>query len=159
MKTTDKINVSQFIEREFSAIPIHFLERGYTFGEDLYEITPAVFHEGDQVFSKWSGEEGEIIEIKGETALIRVDSQSWEEEWELSEIAKDRDHYGYPMWSTLWMADTLMENFILEHMYQVAEIGFKIYETEEGDILLGIDGAGYDFYENHWNPLYNLIYA
>lgn len=159
MKTIDKINVSQFIEREFSAIPIHFLERGYTFGEDLYEITPAVFYVGQQVLSTSDWRSGEIIELKEKTAIVQVEDQEDEEEWRFSEMEEECNDWGYPMWGTLWMADTLMENFILEHMYQVAEIGFKIYETEEGDILLGIDGAGYDFYENHWNHLYNLIYA
>ena len=43
--------------------------------------------------------------------------------------------------------------WILSHKKKVSELGFRIFEIEEG-FLLGIDGAGYDFYEAHWIPLY-----
>lgn len=31
------------------------------------------------------------------------------------------------------------------------------FETDDGDVLLGINGAGYDFYESHWIPLYHAL--
>ena len=61
-----------------------------------------------------------------------------------------------PMWGTMWMFKEyvdvcwLNEEGGLQHM---ADCGFRVYEIEEGYIF-GIDGAGYDFYESHWIPLY-----
>ena len=160
MKTFNKINVSQFIEREFSAIPLHIIERGHTFGENIEEITPTVFYVGEQVLNTGNWQSGEIIKLREDAAIVQVEDQDEQEEWEFSEMEKEYTDYGYPMWGTLWLAGTSwMERFILENLNKIAERGFRIYETEEGDILLGIDGAGYDFYEMHWNPLYELIYA
>lgn len=49
------------------------------------------------------------------------------------------------------------EDWIRENAEEIAkECGFLIYESDETGILLGIDGAGYDFYEKHWLPLYQL---
>ena len=36
----------------------------------------------------------------------------------------------------------------------MSECGFRIFESEEFGYFFGIDGAGYDFYEQHWLPLY-----
>ena len=36
----------------------------------------------------------------------------------------------------------------------MSECGFRVYESEDFGFIFGIDGAGYDFYESHWIPLY-----
>ena len=36
----------------------------------------------------------------------------------------------------------------------MSECGFRIYYSEKYGYFFGIDGAGYDFYEAHWIPLY-----
>ena len=36
----------------------------------------------------------------------------------------------------------------------MSECGFRIYESDEWGYFFGIDGAGYDFYSEHWIPLY-----
>ena len=46
------------------------------------------------------------------------------------------------------------EEWIRRNLDKVAECGFLVYNSEETGILLGIDGAGYDFYEAYWLPLY-----
>lgn len=63
-----------------------------------------------------------------------------------------------PMWGTLFLiSDIWLEEFVREHMHEVAELGFVVIESYEyGDLFLGVDGAGYDFYEAHWTPLYDL---
>ena len=85
------------------------------------------------------------------------------DEWEfygrLDEFEDDEEEFGsvdVPMWGTLWMMDDWTdERWIDENRELVANLGFTICENyENGWILLGIDGAGYDFYEFHWIPLY-----
>lgn len=63
-----------------------------------------------------------------------------------------------PSWNTMWLIkEPIMEEFILNNIKKVSDLGFTIYKSEEHDcLILGIDGGGYDFYEAHWIPLYNL---
>lgn len=68
----------------------------------------------------------------------------------------DRD-YNLPMWGTLWSFGDSADDYWLEDdggIQIMSECGFRIYESEEFGYFFGIDGAGYDFYEAHWIPLY-----
>ena len=67
-----------------------------------------------------------------------------------------------PMWSTaFWFeGNRLMYEFVEQEQERINDIGFSIlYDGADGDVplALGIDGAGYDFYEAHWRPLYDLF--
>jgi hypothetical protein len=66
--------------------------------------------------------------------------------------------YAFPCgWSTLFAPRRGLENdWLIEHAAEVAALGFFVFESEDYGCLLGIDGAGYDFYEAHWVPLYEL---
>lgn len=69
----------------------------------------------------------------------------------------DNHEYGLPMWGWLWNPnESIDECWIKENLQIVADCGFRVYESDEVGILLGIDGAGYDFYEAHWIPLYKV---
>lgn len=62
-----------------------------------------------------------------------------------------------PMWSTMWsFRDTLDENWLKKGagLTALSECGFRVFYHEEFGYFFGIDGAGYDFYEEHWIPLY-----
>lgn len=61
-----------------------------------------------------------------------------------------------PMWGTAFFVNDIgLYNFIDENRESVCDMGFVIMICDNNDdIYLGIDGAGYDFYENHWIPLY-----
>lgn len=63
-----------------------------------------------------------------------------------------------PMWGWFWMmSHSSDEKWLDENREAVADLGFTIIENyDEGWLLLGIDGAGYDFYDAHWLPLYDL---
>lgn len=61
----------------------------------------------------------------------------------------------FPMWGTMWtFGDKFDEEWAYSHLEEMAECGFRIYECDELGLVFGIDGAGYDFYEKHWIPLY-----
>lgn len=68
----------------------------------------------------------------------------------------DRDSI-LPMWGTLWQFGDSADDYWLEEggLQAMSDCGFRIYEHEEFGYFFGIDGAGYDFYEAHWLPLYN----
>ena len=59
-------------------------------------------------------------------------------------------------WGTMFIPnDSGDEHWIRDNAETVAECGFIVYESDETGIILGIDGAGYDFYADHWTPLYH----
>lgn len=64
-----------------------------------------------------------------------------------------------PMWGTMWSFGDSCDNYWLENAGGVkvmSECGFRIYRHEEWGHFFGIDGAGYDFYSEHWIPLYRM---
>ena len=38
----------------------------------------------------------------------------------------------------------------------VGDTGISVFEID-GEVVLGVNGAGYDFYEHHWIPLYEAL--
>lgn len=94
-------------------------------------------------------------------ALNSEYDEEYDEEWE--KYSGDGTYDGMPMWGTLWfvsdcMYDGFYRSFINKNREAVIDLGFTIIECEqEGFMCLGIDGAGYDFYETHWMPLYDLF--
>lgn len=62
-----------------------------------------------------------------------------------------------PAWSTMWQFDDSADEWWLSNddgIREMSECGFRIFESEEFGYFFGIDGAGYNFYEFHWEPLY-----
>jgi hypothetical protein len=62
-----------------------------------------------------------------------------------------------PIWDTLWtFNESLDSDWVAEHggLEALSDCGFRVYEQEDYGYVFGIDGAGYDFYEQHWIPLY-----
>lgn len=66
----------------------------------------------------------------------------------------------FPMWGTMWAFDDSADQewangeYLGPHLKEMADCGFRIYESEDWGLVFGIDGAGYDFYESHWILLY-----
>lgn len=145
--------IRNFVEGEFSETPSYLIEKAYSFSEgEIEQLTPYIPYEGDEVMNVQTCEEGTIVEIKEETVMVEVDGE--EEEWDIDLIDGIDRFSGLPMWNILWRANNLFSyRFILDNLEAVAEAGFEIYQTED-DIYIGINGAGYDFYEAHWLPLY-----
>lgn len=78
--------------------------------------------------------------------------------WLVTEDRSGDDFYGMPMWSCLWQAcSKMVSRAIYKHREEIEDAGFLIYRDDEDDIYLGINGAGYDFYEAHWNRLYDIM--
>ena len=62
-----------------------------------------------------------------------------------------------PCWGTMWsFGDSLDENWVENGggLLALSECGFRVFYHEDFGYFFGIDGAGYDFYAEHWIPLY-----
>lgn len=76
---------------------------------------------------------------------------------EITPEAEDNEerYDALPIWGTLWsFGDSIDSDWLEDHLREMADCGFRIYRQEDYGYLFGIDGAGYDFYEAHWIPLY-----
>ena len=63
-----------------------------------------------------------------------------------------------PAWGTMWSFGESIDNFWMaeqDGIELMSDCGFRIYESDDFGYFFGIDGTGYDFYEQHWIPLYN----
>lgn len=143
---------------EFNFYPHDLLERAYPDMDGLEEITPvSVKYECDECGEEFSEEE--YNELGDGDGIITCPSCYEKDEDTTATVEPIEDYdsigYGLPMWGTLFNPkERLDEDWIRENLEEVKECGFRIYESEEVGILLGVDGAGYDFYEEHWIPLY-----
>lgn len=164
-----------------NAIPQPLLEKAYPHMDEdgLYEITPTPMKwECDTCGEEFSNEE--IVELQEKEHINKYDNiicpscfekekaefedgnEDEDEEFSLDDCTSyieevedyDNREYGLPMWGWLWNPESIDEEWILDNKEKVAECGFRIYESDEVGVLLGIDGAGYDFYDSHWIPLY-----
>lgn len=91
------------------------------------------------------------------STLMSVDIDSWSEVTVLDDDDEDDYREFLPMWGTLWAFSDPTDIWWLEEkggIETMSKLGFRIYHHEEWGYFFGIDGAGYDFYEAHWIPLY-----
>lgn len=117
----------EMFNRWFSSIPSELLTRG-----DYYE---------DYLF------------------YVKDDSEGDSEDDSEDDCGDGITYGGEPMWSRWFLVeDSYAEDRIRGDMAAVCDLGFTVIEEQEnGYLFLGIDGAGYDFYEAHWIPLYDFL--
>ena len=145
--------------REFNSYPIHMIDTLIKADPFSWqEITPPTVN--DTVYCSTHHSSGTITDITidedGEKSYeIQLDGGD-------SVTATIDEFYvkydgSLPMWATMWSFGDNLDNEWLEkddNLQVMANCGFRIYQHEEYGYFFGIDGAGYDFYEAHWIPLY-----
>ena len=155
--------------REFNAIPIGIIEKLMNVAggidDTLYEVTPPSVYDRVHICGdEYAGEDGEIVQSMydddDDLYLVRLDRDRDEEVVVAkSDLEVERESY-LPMWGTMWAFGEQLDNdwlsgeFAGNGLQKMADCGFRIYEQEDYGYVFGIDGAGYDFYEEHWIPLY-----
>ena len=140
----------------FNAIPHGMIDA-------LMRHDPDSWHEvtqmkvGDRVYVYESGDYGEITKYNTKTEKFTVELDNGKiVKVEKDDMEKEDDDI-LPMWGTLWSFNDSADDYWLSDLDGIrlmSECGFRIYEHEEWGYFFGIDGAGYDFYEAHWVPLY-----
>lgn len=113
---------------------------------------------GDRVIVCATGESGEIDDYDEETEVYRVFLDFRQEMIQLKadEFEIECEDY-FPMWGTMWSFRDRLDEYWLEErggIRAMSQCGFRIYKHVDYGYFFGIDGAGYNFYEAHWIPLY-----
>lgn len=85
---------------------------------------------------------------------IDIDSWDGNEEMEDEDDVEDARQRLLRTWQEGSFDD---ESFHDAGWQDVGQTGLIGIEGPEGGIYLGINGAGYDFYESHWAPLYDAM--
>lgn len=145
----------------FNAIPQEVVKKLMRLSPDeVSEITPPALY--DRIYTLEDGLYGEIVETfyNCESDLYRIRLDGDEGETLLTSSEFEVQNYDtLPMWGTMWTFGDPVDRWWLEEneegsIQQMADCGFRIYEQEDLGMIFGIDGAGYDFYGQHWVPLY-----
>lgn len=124
---------------------------------DWHEVTVPV--KGDSVYVYDTDREGHFGFIRSydpntdryTVFLGEVDINVSEEDFEVVRSSE------LPSWGTMWsFGDSCDDRWLANEdgIRAMSECGFRIYESEEFGYFFGIDGAGYDFFSEHWVPLY-----
>lgn len=112
---------------------------------DLPEDCDSIEHSGE-ITGYDEDEDIYIIELS-DGVTVRIGEDGFEVEYDDS----------LPMQATMWSMHDPCDNHWLEDgdgISALSECGFRVYESDEFGYFFGIDAAGYDFYSEHWVPLY-----
>ena len=142
--------------KEFNAIPqdmIAFLMRHDI--DSWTEVTTITV--GDRVYYCDECVCGEVLKYDPETEQYDVMLDNGKKISTTSDELESETYDLLPMWGTMWSFGDSCDDWWLSNgngIDMMSACGFRIYEHEEWGYFFGIDGAGYDFYEAHWIPLY-----
>lgn len=137
-------------------VPKDIIERLYLEGEgQLEEINQ--LYKGLYVRIGHLNVSGHIVSVDTENKTVTVDIDGTEIKTHVHNIIDERDPL--PSWETLWMFNNQFElKWVSQNIETLNELGFRVYEdSEKGHVFIGIDGGGYDFFEKHWEPLYDAM--
>lgn len=141
---------------EMNAFPQDMIAKLMEFDIDSWrEVTAKSV--GKRVYVYENGAYGEITAYNEETEEYTVELDNCDEVQVTNDDMELDNYDGLPMWGTLWQFGDGPDDWWLEEeegIRLMSECGFRIYEHDEWGYFFGIDGAGYDFYEAHWIPLY-----
>lgn len=146
--------------REMNCFTQDMVEKLFGNWDQVTEVTAPSSGRRVYVFEIPDGSEeheGVIVgyDEESETYIVEMDD-SVRVNVEASSFDCENDG-GLPMWGWLWQFGDGCDDWWLsdcDGIRKMSECGFRIYEHEEYGYFFGIDGAGYDFYEDHWIPLY-----
>ena len=115
-------------------------------GDSVYVFHIAASGDGTIVDVVVTDDDDKIYEIElGDRRIIRVHSDEFE-------VIRDCE---LPMWGTLWsFRDICDTDWLKDNLDTMTECGFTVIHSDKFGYFFGIDGAGYNFYDSHWIPLY-----
>lgn len=174
---TTKLDATRKWVGEFNAIPQQFILRAFPDGLEDLEILSTELECANCESTDYSSEGGtpELITCTECEGSCEVDGNKCDEcagtglvsdpDEEVEDVRtclscgsnEFQNAYGFPMWGTMWtFGSNLDEDWVRDHggLEAMRECGLWVYDDEDLGIFFGIDGAGYDFYEQHWIPLY-----
>ena len=141
---------------EMNAYPVGMISKLWMYDpSDWDEVTAPTTY--DRAYVHLVDDSGEIIDVDREndeyTVMLDNGNTVTVSESDI-EVERESD---LPMWSWLWSFSNGIDEEWLERggIEKMSDCGFRVYNSGEFGYFFGIDGAGYDFYHEHWIPLYH----
>ena len=126
--------VRLFASRDFENIPQALVMKAYPYAYEEIEVLAPTYED-------WLEENGEDYEDLDDA---------------LEAFQESEDASPIPMWATYFHA-TQDRDWIWKNASEVwKKTGFIVYDIPDVGICLGVNGAGYSFYDTHWLRLYDL---
>jgi hypothetical protein len=100
--------------------------------------------------------DGTLIDDGGNTVSLDDALDSATTDDLIEERFSDADQWP-PMWSTVWRLDYLLSWLTPQDVADFANVTVYSDANDVRGYLIGVNGAGYDFYETHWLPLAYLL--
>lgn len=93
------------------------------------------------------------------------DSEWWEswtfraelDEYEAEEQGEQYGYVGVPMWSTWFIPNYFIYDWIERNEDTVMDCGFTLIYHDDDLFAIGVDGAGYSFRDTHFTRLYDAM--
>lgn len=109
-----------------------------------------------------------IDEFKELESVEDLTDENWQECEEFLSYVENSSEYenykygdfedsNYPMWGWVFACDSFWTDSDYMNVDKLHRLGFGVCEDMEGNQYLFISGAGYDFYDAHWIPLFKAI--
>lgn len=148
---------------EFNAIPQSMIERLMRAAPDEWEEL-TLPHAGSRVHVFDLPDSCDTLEHLGEIVAYAADLNKYRVDLDGGPsilVEPDNlevvDEDTLPMWGTMWSFGDSCDDYWLGYadgIWVMSDCGFRIYQHKKWGYFFGIDGAGYDFYSEHWIPLY-----
>lgn len=154
-----------FFNREFQGVSLSLVEK--TWDDNIHEmiVMPSGSVIIQEFFDNGIGDWDEMTEeFFGESKETLTEDER-EEFFEWVEDTRKFDDYRYgdfqanhyPMWSTVWNCDRFYIDSDYMDIDKLYSMGIGVCQDVDGDYYLFIAGAGYDFYDAHWIPLFTKL--
>lgn len=155
---TAREQAEYYFDREFNTVPFELLKPRL----DNYEAE--ILYPSDEVFLDDFKIENDIDDLK-EEFNEKVENGEYDNS-EFDEFLKDTDEFRsfkddrltdyYPMWNWVFGADRFYIDSDYMDVDKLYKLGIGVIDDPTGYYLF-IAGAGYDFYEAHWTPLFKQL--
>ena len=156
-KGTTRLEAAQEWINGFNAVPTLMIAKLWTADpDDWCEITRPAVGDHVRVLDNITTN-GKITTINYEDNLCEIELDNGNLTWLNTDYINIEHDDVLPMWGTMWSFGDICDKYWLDDeigLIMMSQCGFRIFKSEEFGYFFGIDGAGYDFYEQHWLPLY-----
>lgn len=147
---TEQQGCSNWFNSAYPAVSVDLLENSdegrFLQCKDLPQVGSTISEFGE--FGECDDFPYDITEVSLEDEVVIAESEGDRIELSFDELCCLD---GRPMWNTAW---DLGGEPTCEEIQLYNDCGIGVYEDEDSNWYMGIDGCGYDFYDDHWLKLY-----
>jgi len=143
---TDYEQAAYYVDKHFSCVPLQFItDDPYYFENILYPSDEIIYEEYIQDLDEKHEHEKKILDMPKEEILKSEEFDTYK-----------RESYPEPVWGTVFGVDEFFVNSAYMNVDKLYKLGLGVIDHDTGYYIF-VSGAGYDFYEHHWIPLFKQL--